>query len=111
VLDSYWCVPVRPDHHGGALDLKKIGRTRLTGTLLLKWIYQIHWISFGLPGLKERELTELKLGFRRVLRRGLPGGQRRRAPGGLRDDWRCGRGEEEDGEPVGLIGDVEIFLW
>jgi hypothetical protein len=46
------------------LDLKEIGRVRLTDTLPLKWIYQIHWILFGQPGLKERELTGLKLGFR-----------------------------------------------
>jgi hypothetical protein len=52
-------VPFRADSRFKTLDLKEIGRVRLTGTLPLKRIYQIHWILFGRPGLKERELTGL----------------------------------------------------
>jgi hypothetical protein len=52
-----WPVPVQLDPRYGTLDLKRFGCARLTGTLPLKWIYHIHWILFGRPGLKGRELT------------------------------------------------------
>jgi hypothetical protein len=79
VADSDSLILVREDRERGALDLKKIGRARLTGTLPLKWIYQIHWILFGRPGLKWRGAHQLNLGFR-------PSSPARRAGGLLR---RC----------------------
>jgi hypothetical protein len=64
VAVSDWRIPLRLDRVYGTSDLKRIGRARLTGTLPLKWIYQIHWILFGRPGLKWRGAHRSNLGFR-----------------------------------------------
>jgi hypothetical protein len=57
VADSYWCVPVRPDHELRPLDLMLIGWTRWLHTCSLKWIHPGHRINIGRQNEMGRGLT------------------------------------------------------
>jgi hypothetical protein len=72
----------------------------------LKWIYQIHWILFGRPGLNWRGAHRSNLGFR-------PSSPARRAEGGQRrrysDSWTTATSRQDAGGRGGLGSLVDVL--